>query len=229
MTFTALSGLPRTGSTLLSAILGQNPEVHSEGQSAVCQLMWDMQVSCETDLSRHAMEANWRDTTQDDLIRAIPAIYYKNVNASHIVDKSRSWTLPPNVDMIRRYIRDDPKIIVMVRPVEDVVRSYVDLRLRNGWEGDPESDLWEPNTEPLTRPLLGVEYARENNSGEYLFVEYDDLVDSPKEVIEGIYEFCGWEPFDHWFTGIVNPYPQKDSVWNAPGLHDVRSEIGRRV
>ena len=42
-----LSGLPRTGSTLLSAILYQNPKIHAEGNSGLCQLMWDLEVSCK--------------------------------------------------------------------------------------------------------------------------------------------------------------------------------------
>ena len=37
--FVCLSGLPRTGSTLLSAILSQNPLIHAEGNSAVSPLM----------------------------------------------------------------------------------------------------------------------------------------------------------------------------------------------
>ena len=44
--FIGLSGLPRSGATLLSAILDQNPEIHAEGSSAVCQLMWDVHKSC---------------------------------------------------------------------------------------------------------------------------------------------------------------------------------------
>lgn len=228
MSFVCLSGLPRTGSTLLSSLLSQNPEIYSEGQSAVCQLMWDMQVSFETELCVYALSANRRTNTQEDLIRAIPAIYYKDVKASHIVDKSRSWTIPANVDMLRRYVTNDPKIIVMVRPVEEIVRSFVDLRKANNYEGNLEEDLWIPNTEPLTRPLLGVEYAKENNNGEYIFVEYDELVEDTKGTLQRIYEFCGWEPFDHWFTNIINPYPEDDKVWKLHGIHDVRPEIKKR-
>jgi sulfotransferase len=228
MSFVALSGLPRTGSTLLTSILSQNPEIHTEGQSAVCQLMWDMQVSCETDLVVTSLAANNRKTTNNDLIRAIPAIYYKDVRATHIVDKSRSWTLPANVEMLRRYITDDPKIIVMVRPVEEIVESFVRLRQLNNWPNDLEAGLWEPDTEPLTRPLMGVRYAREHNTGEYLFVEYDELVDDTQAIVDRIYEFCDWEPFPHWFKGITNPHPEDDRVWDLPGLHEVRPEIGRR-
>ena len=228
MNFVALSGLPRTGSTLLTSILCQNPEIHAEGQSAVCQLMWDLQQSCATDLSWKSMAANDRLETANDVVRAIPAIYYKDVTATHIVDKSRSWTLPANVEMIRRYIRKDPKIIVMVRPIEEIVRSFVELRKRNGWVGDLEAGLWDANSEPLTRPLLGVEYARTHNNGEYLFVEYDELIDDASNTIKKIYEFCEWDSFEHRFTGITNPHPEDDLVWNFPGLHEIRPEIGRR-
>lgn len=229
MTFVALSGLPRTGSTLLSAILSQNPEIHAEGQSAVCQLMWDAHVSCELQYTQKILQANNRVSTQDDLVRAIPMIYYKNTNATHIVDKCRSWTFADNVAMLHRYVRDDPKVIVMTRPVDEIVRSLVELRKRNGWIGDPEADLWEPNTEPLTRPLMGVEYAKAHNNGEYLFVEYDELVDDTAGTIQRIYDFCGWESFQHWFTGITNPHPEDDLVYDFDGLHEVRPSIERRI
>ena len=133
MSFIALSGLPRTGSTLLSAILDQNPEIHAEGNSAVCQLMWDMQVSCET-VASEQLTANNRQATQDSLVSAIPAIYYRNTKATHIVDKCRSWTLPANMDMLKRYVRDDPKVIVLTRPIDEIVQSFVELRKANGWQ-----------------------------------------------------------------------------------------------
>jgi sulfotransferase len=228
MNFVCLSGLPRTGSTLLSSLLSQNPEIHAEGQSAVCQLVWDMHLSFESEVSLSALAANQRLHTREDLIRAIPAIYYKNVKSSYIVDKSRSWTIPDNVEMLRRYITDNPKIIVMVRPVEEIVRSFAKLTKSRNYKGNLEENLWIPNTEPLTRPLMGVQWARENNNGEYIFIEYNDLVEDTKGTLQRIYDFCEWEPFDHWFTGITNPHPEDDNIWGIPGLHDVRPEIGFR-
>ena len=130
-----LSGLPRTGSTLLSSILSQNPEIYAGGNSAVCQLMWDMQVSCEVN-AREQLMANYKTNTQDDLVRAIPAIYYKDVNQTYIFDKCRSWTMPANLQMIRRYITDKPKILVLTRPIDEIVESFVKLRKANGWSGD---------------------------------------------------------------------------------------------
>lgn len=227
MTFVALSGLPRTGSTLLSAILSQNPEIHAEGNSAVCQLMWDMQQSCEG-AAWEQLAANGRGADQDALVSSIPAIYYRNVKASHIVDKCRSWTLPANMQMIRRYITDDPKVIVLTRPVDEIVDSFVRLREANGWEGDPKQGLLDPGSEPIMRSLEGVNIAEASNTGEFLFVEYGDLIADPLEQVNRIYEFCGWEPFRHDFDNVVNNHPEDDSVYGLLGMHDIRSTVGAR-
>lgn len=227
VTFVALSGLPRTGSTLLSSLLSQNPEIHAEGNSAVCQLMWDMQISCLTGASEQ-LAANKRTTTQDALVAAIPAIYYQDVTARHIVDKCRSWTLPANMDMLRRYITDKPRVIVLTRPIDEIVASFVALRRSNGWKGDPEAGLLDPGSEPLMRSLAGVEHAKASGSGEFLFIEYADLVDSTREVLESVYEFCEWEPFAHNFERVMNSHPENDAVYGLIGMHDVRPIIARR-
>ena len=227
MTFVALSGLPRTGSTLLSAILSQNPEIHAEGNSAVCQLMWDAQTSCTTTASEQ-LRANRRESTQDDIVRAIPAIYYKDVTARHIVDKCRSWTLPDNMAMLRRYVTDDPKVIVLTRPIDEIVASFVRLREENGWT-DPEAGLLDPMSEPIMRSQFGVDYARATNSGEFLFIDYADLIGDTTAVLDSIYQFCGFEPFAHDLGNIVNKHPENDSVYGLAGMHDVRPTIGERV
>lgn len=228
MTFVALSGLPRSGSTLLSAILSQNPEIHAEGNSAVCQLMWDMQQSCET-TAREQLQANHRMADQDALVASIPAIYYRSVKAMHIVDKCRSWTLPANMQMLRRYINDDPKVVVLTRPLDEIVASFVRLREANGWTDDLEAGLLEPGSEPIMRSLDGVEIAKATNRGEFLFIEYAEIVSDTSGVLDSIYEFCGFDPFQHDLSNIVNLHPEDDSVYGLRGMHDVRPTIGVRA
>lgn len=226
MSFVCLAGLPRSGSTLLSAILDQNPEIHAEGNSALVQLMWDLWVSAEQNASEQ-LQANHR--TADDMIRALPAIYYKNINAQHIVDKCRTWVLPANMELLRRFITDKPRVIVLTRPIEQIVASFVRVRKENGWQGDLEADLWQPNSEVLMRPLAGVEWAKANNNGEFLFITYDELVDDTPDVLASIYRFCDFDPFDHSLTNIVNNHQEDDSIYNMIGLHDVRPTISRRA
>jgi len=226
--FVALSGLPRSGSTLLSSILSQNPNIHAEGNSAVCQLMWDMQVSCQT-TAREQLLASNRKTTADQLVASIPETYYKDVSGSIIVDKCRSWTLPANVDILKKYFTYTPKVIVLVRPITEIVRSFVALRKKNNWEGDLESGLLQEGSEPLMRSLAGVDWAKKNNNGEFIFVTYKDLIEDTKNTIEKIYNFCEWEKFDHNFEYIENKFVEDDSVYNLIGMHEVRSTICQRL
>jgi sulfotransferase len=223
-----LSGLPRTGSTLLSAILDQNPKIHAEGNSAVCQLMWDMQASCET-FAREQLLANYRTNTQNDLVSAIPEIYYKNSNTEYVVDKCRSWTLPANMNMIKEYISDEPKVIVLTRPIDEIVESFVNIRKKNNWKGDPESGLLDPDSEPIMRSLAGVDWAKNNNNGEFLFIEYSDLVGFTGDIIKSIYDFFDIEFFNHDFNNVVNNHPENDEVYNLIGLHDIISKVQKKA
>jgi sulfotransferase len=130
--FVCLSGLPRSGSTLLSAILSQNPKIHAEGNSAVCQLMWDLEVSCKTKCNEQ-IGANNRETTVTDLISKIPEIYYNNIddNEKIVIDKCRSWTTLENVRLLKKYIDKDIKIIVLERPILEIVNSFCKLYNKN--------------------------------------------------------------------------------------------------
>ena len=215
-----LSGLPRSGSTLLSSILSENPLIHGEGNSAVCQLMWDMSVSCEIN-SFEQLAANKRFDTQRQLISEIPQIYYRNTDRPIVVDKCRSWTLEPNVRLIKEYISPNPKIIVLTRPIDEVVQSFIRLGKAND-KVYKSKELLSPDSEPIMRSLNGVDWAKKNNAGEFLFIEYSDLVSYTNEVISSIYSFCEWDHFEHDFSNIINRFPENDEVYGMTGMHEVR-------
>ena len=225
--FIALSGLPRSGSTLLSSILSQNIDIHAEGNSAVCQLMWDMQQSCNGNSKEQLLATNRKNTTKD-LIASIPSIYYKDVKASNVIDKCRSWTLPDNMAMLYKYVDNKPKVIVLERPIIDIVKSFVNLRKENNWQGNLEEGLLDDWSEPIVRSLNGVKWAKDNNKGEFLFIQYDDLLHNINSTINKVYEFCELESFEHDFNNILNKHPENDEVYGMLGQHDVRPTISKR-
>lgn len=225
--FVCLSGLPRTGSTLLSAILSQNPKIHAEGNSAVCQLMWDMWQSFSTKSSEQIM-ANGRQQTVYDLISQIPHIYYKNLDKSEsiVVDKCRSWTMPANIELLENFLDKNFKIIVLERPVLEIVKSFVKLYRENGKEIDAACIL-QPNSEPIMRSLGGINWAKNNNeNNHFLFISYTDLLNKTEETINKIYDFCGWKHFKHDFNNVVVKYPEDDTVYQLEGQHKIRTTIG---
>lgn len=224
--FVCLSGLPRTGSTLLSAILSQNTNIHAEGNSAVCQLMSDIQISCDT-LAKEQLTANSREHTKIDLLKAIPNAYYKNVTASIIIDKCRAWVTKEN-QLLYRYLTNNPKTIVLTRPLEEIVKSFINLFEENGYTGNLEKRLLDTWFQPICYALEGINWAKQNNNGEFLFVSYDELTTNTEETIKQIYSFCEWEPFDHNFNSIVNIHPENDEVYQLKGMHDIRSSVSKR-
>ena len=227
--FVCLSGLPRTGSTLLSAILCQNPEIHAEGNSALCQIMWDTQHSCLTS-SKEQLEASNRYHTMYDIITKIPELYYKNIKESIIVDKCRSWTIEANIEMLKRYISKDFKIIVMERSVVEIVKSFAKLyKSNNTFPKNYEEKLIEPGSEPIMRSLAGINWAKKNNqNNNFLFISYNELVNNSEVTIKKIYDFCGWKYFKHDFTNIVVKYPENDNVYKLHGQHTIRPTIEKK-
>lgn len=225
MQFVCLSGLPRSGSTLLSAILHQNPAIHAEGNSALCQMMWDLHQSCEINCAEQLL-ANRRHNTEYEVLRHLPHVYYRNARRPVIIDKCRSWCLPANQDLVRRFITDTPKTIVLTRPIEEIVASFAALYKANNRPFN-ESMLLREDSEPLMRSLRGVEWAKQANNGEFLFITYDELVDNTDTVLDNVYAFLALDRYDHDLTNIVNEMPEDDSVYGLAGMHDIRPTISR--
>ena len=227
--FVCLSGLPRSGSTLLSAILSQNPLIHAEGNSAVCQLMWDLHQSGLT-TAKEQLKANGREiSTMHTLLSNIPKLYYNNLTGTEkiVVDKCRSWTMQANISLLEKHIDSNYKIIILERSVTAIVKSFVKLLNANDLNKNNEADnLLIPNSEPIMRSLSGINWAKKNNQdNHFLFIQYDDLVRTPAEVIQKIYEFCGWAPFVHNYENIVNKYPENDDVYGIKGMHQIRDTV----
>jgi len=226
--FVCLSGLPRTGSTMLSAILSQNPKIHAEGNSAVCQLMWDMLQSC-TNKAKEQLLATNRENTVFDILSQIPYIYYKNINEPIVVDKCRSWTMPSNIEMLKEYVDKNFKIIVLERPIIEIVKSFVKLYNTNNREFNVASILI-PQSEPIMRSVSGINWAKKHNeNSNFLFISYNDLINKTEETISKIYEFCGWKYFKHDFNNIIVKYPEDDNVYKLNGQHKIRPKIGKEI
>lgn len=223
--FLFLAGLPRSGSTVLSAILQQNPAIYAGGNSPVCQMMWDVYSS-----TRHScieqITATRRQNAADRVIASVPHNYYDDIDRPVIVDKCRSWTMPANIDLIRRFITPEPRVIVLTRNIHDIVESFRKLYERNDKPFDP-TELFLPETEPLARSLEGVQHAQANNSGEFLFVDYDDLINEPTRQLERIYEHAHLPTFNHDLDNIVDPNPEDDTVYGLAGMHQIRSTLGK--
>jgi sulfotransferase len=216
-----LSGLPRSGSTLLTTLLYQNPLIHTEGISALCDVMWQTHQS----FMQQAIPANHRQAHAHQMIADLPARYYSKVDRPIVVDKCRAWTMQDNVAMLRRYVTLEPKIVVLTRNPDEIIASFKSLFERNNRDDFETSGT----IEEFNRNMLGVAMAQDaNDPNTFLFVEFENLINNTQAELNRIYEFLDMESFQHDLNNIVTVNPEDDSVYGLLGLHDVRSTIGKR-
>ena len=119
-------GLPRSGSTLLTALLNQNPDIHAGVLSPVFELMYynneilkkeQAQAFPKPDVFRHIVRSN--------IIN-----YYSDRDEPIIIDKCRAW--PAHIDILKKYVTDDPKLICTVRHPLDILASFITLFHKEG-------------------------------------------------------------------------------------------------
>jgi sulfotransferase len=236
-----LAGMPRAGGTLLTALLAQNPKIHTEGHSPLCQLMWDTYLSYQDKCNRE-FASNGKDAMLPQIVGQMPHSYYQNVpeGTEIVVDRCRSWTHECNVNMLKGCVDPNIKIIVLERPIQEVVESYARLFTKNHMGSALESvlpQLLNANTEPILRSMEGVRWAKayakaEAEADTFLFLTYDELVRTPLATLAKVYRFCGMDMDDfecHDVEHVVMKYPEDEKVHGLVGQYVVHPKVERKV
>ena len=222
-----LAGLPRTGSTLLQNLLAQNPDVYSEGNSALCQVMWDTKISCEYHAAEQLVGVGKDITFKDALLRSISSTYYPDVEGNIIFDKCRNWVNELNIAMARDYISLDVRSIVMVRPIDEIVASFAKAAAKNNSVFSYETLLGQGCD--FDRAVQATHYAAKSQDPSFLFVSYDDVVSRTDETLTRIYKHIGKEPYAHNVHQVEQTVFEDDERNNMVGMHDIRPEIAKQV
>jgi sulfotransferase len=232
-TYHFISGLPRSGSTLLSAILRQNPRFHAGISSPVAGLVTGLlaQVSAGSEY------ATLVDTQQRRaLLRGMFDAYYGANPSEVVVDTNRLWCakLP-----LLRELFPEARVIACVRNVAWVMDSIERLYRANPFENTRLFNHAGGRGTVYTRleglaqhdQMVGAAWAalREAYYGEQaeslLLVDYDLLSRAPQQVIPLVYDFLGEPAFAHDFDNIDYDAVDFDLQLGVPGLHRVRAKV----
>jgi sulfotransferase len=235
-----LSGLPRSGSTVLASLLSQNPEIYCSPTSVLVGLLnYAEQVWRESDQVK-SYEVNRQ---YNNVMIGIIEGLYKHVDKPVIIDKNRAWPNPLNIKLLTRIFNEEPKIICTVRNVVDVLASFIKLIRKN-----PESVSFidrelikhnkDINDENRCNWLMSneghvfqswsvVRWGFDSGFKNFMFVEYEDLLFSPDSVLCRIYDFLEMDYFNHNFLNIENKVQENDEVYHLPGMHNVRKLLSK--
>ena len=232
-----ISGLPRSGSTLLAALLRQNPTLRAEMSSPLA-------VLCERVLP--VLGQGEYATTFDDarrrrilsaLFDAVTADAREGAPADTVVfDTNRAWCA--HLGLLAD-LHPDAFVIACVRDPVWIIDSFECLFRRNTYlvsklHGLPASATVFDRVEQLMAGTgaFGAAWQALQDAyyGEHahrlIVVDYDELVADPLRVLALLYDLLGLPPFSH-DPGAVDYSGGDafDAALNTPGLHTVRPRV----
>lgn len=231
-----LSGLPRSGNTLLSALLNQNPEIYCSPLSTLSTIMYQMQTNLTENATCIRNEENYKRTCES--ITNYPKIFYKDVNKPIIIDRDKYWGTPGNLFLIKEFITPTPKIIFTVRDILEILASFVKLDFENILTKAKNANLYMseyrssldlvceylmlPNAS-IDKSLLSLSSAfKPENKGMFHIVDYNDLVNNPEETMKNIYTFLEIDHFKHDFLNIKKQEVDNDlALGYSENTHNV--------
>ena len=229
-----ITGLPRSGSTLLSALLRQNPRFHADMSSPVGSLLQGLlnQLGAGSEFGPVVSTEQRRR-----LGRGLFDSYYADKGDKQVIfDTNRMWSaqMTAALDMF-----PGAKFIACVRNVAWIMDS-VERRFRaNPYEitklynGEVERSNVYSRVEALAQRgrMVGGPWSalKQGFYGEHaenlLVVDYDLLAQAPDKVLKLIYEFIGEPWFEHDYQSLNYDAPEFEQNLGLQGLHKVREKV----
>ncbi len=241
--FHFVSGLPRSGSSLLCGILGQNPSVHASGTSGILGVLANLRNFWPDVAEFKALDPTVSKTRKLSVMCAVLDGFYADIDKPIVFDKNRGWL--QHLEMAETIFEKKPKVLVTVRDVREVLASCERLWLERKrdnlmTEQEKANQIGFQSLEGRCRCMMApdglvgssanliVDAAVRGWRDRMHFVEYDNLCTRPKETMEGIYEFLEIEPFSHDFKNIKPSAFENDEPYGWGDLHNIRPVIARQ-
>ena len=228
-----ISGLPRSGSTLLCALLRQNPHFTAAMTSPVASLCGSIQKK----MSGGEFDVFFDDAKRATMLRGVFDAYYAEIEPEHVVfDTNRTWT---GRAALLGQLYPQSRIICCVRDIGWIIDSIERMLGKNPLQLSKIFNF-QPGTSVYARVetlmnsdnrLIGQAWStlREAWFGEHakrlIIVPYEHLVRDPARTMQRLYEELGAPYFAHDFNNAVYDEPDYDSLLGMPGLHKVRQKV----
>jgi sulfotransferase len=231
------STLPRSGSTLLQNLLGQNPEFFVTPTSGLIDLMLGARIGYNQNYESKAGDTEmWKDGFYAFCSHGIDGYIKSQTSKPYYLDKNRVWGFYYN---LLTHIVEKPKVLYMVRDLPSIFASMEKKFRMNPDKDDGTMDnvkmkgttthkrveLWAPShplgysLEKLYQTLL------DGTASNFLFIRYEDLCSNPDNVMKSIYQYLELHEFKHNFQHINQVTTENDAIHGIYGDHIIRNSL----
>lgn len=247
-----VTGLPRSGSTLLQHILAQHPRFHATPTSGLADMVF---AAREAAAASQAFRAWGKEEVASDIVASLRGLVVGfhgsrlgivdgdgdvELGDGVVFDKSRRWL--ELLDLMVRVLGDRP-VIFTLRDLREVACSMEQV-----YQRDP---VGRPPA-PLTTPArLNMFFAKPNGPGaagqggvigrpvqflrdaarrgllrNMVPVKYHELCRNPQATMDQLHRDLGLEPWGGYdFDNVEQATSENDDVYGFPGLHTTRPKV----
>jgi sulfotransferase len=224
-----ISGLPRSGSTLLSGILKQNPDFYADISSPV-------EALAGTSIDLITSTENNFTITEDqrkNLMYGIFDGYYKHIEKPVIFDSSRSWTKKTN---FLKALFPDTKILCPVRDIVSILNSFEVIASKNPFHTKELTEhkdnvfarcdgMMNKNDGIVADPWIFLQEGYALHPEMIMLIEYENLCKEPEKTMRKVYEFLNRPYYSHDFENVDYSNENFDKACNLKDLHTVKRKV----
>lgn len=227
-----LSGLPRSGSTLLAALLRQNPRFHAAMSGPLCGLL-DAVLQKMAEGNEYALFLS--EAQRERIARSLFEAYFADVAGARVViDTNRDWTA--HLSVIAKLF-PEARVLCCVRSPAWILDSFerrvqaAPFHRARMFTGAAGVNVYTRVASMLKTGPVGpsIQAFRQAWSGEHadrlIAIRYESLTEQPGEVMARLYDALGEERFSHDFENVQYEEPEFDKRLEMPGLHEVRPSV----
>lgn len=237
-----MSGLPRSGSTLLTSILNQHPDIYSSHHTDLLSIMTNLESQYT---NFESVRVGNRINSYNQVLKEMGQSFYSDISKPIVIDKNRAWSTLHNIQLASK-LNDKIKILFPYRKPIEILASFIKLaeKYPNNFIdknmvaedflpyyylpiNDARCEWLMQNRNQISFGLFGLSLA---NSKQYKdkihIIKYDNLCSNPQEEMDKIYSFLEVKNFNHDFNNIVNIEKQNDAEeYGISELHTIKSKI----
>lgn len=203
-----VTGLPRSGSSVITNILKQNPKIHGEVNGSLCQTFGAVYQNWETITKKPSNQ------TTAGVLKGIVEGYFSNIDKPIVFDRNFHWV--PLLPMLESVLQREIKIIVTVRNPAEILSSFEKARKENPLVLTDADRALRDNNSIAGRAyfyagpdgILGTTHRNIKDAitmgylDRMLFIDYGRYCNSPKSQTKRIYEFFELPEHNHDFANV---------------------------
>ena len=229
-----INGMPRSGSTLLSNILAQNPRFHVTPTSGLSELIFGVHQFWKTN---PVIKASETPEKQLAIIRDLFQSYHQDTDRPIVFNKSRGWA--PIIELVENSLDQPIKILTTTRKITNILASMEKLyrkeikNINSPMEMNSQMQTLEGRLSVWTSQegLVGSAFnsirdaVMRGHGKKFHFIDFEKLTTQPELTMKYVYDFLGEEYYEHNFNNVPQYTKENDTEHGFSDLHTIKPKV----